>query len=74
MRRFECAELLASLSQHEVAPALYDPALVVALAKFRRHAPQFPDDLKYLTHGNCPLRARMDRSTRPLHSGARTNE
>ena len=43
----ECKELLASLGGREVAQALDDPALVVALTKFRRRVPLFFDVLEY---------------------------
>lgn len=43
----ECKELLASLGGCEVAQALDDPALVVALTKFRQRAPQFLHVVEY---------------------------
>ena len=46
-RRSKRKELLASLGWREVAQALDDPALVVALTEFRQRAPQFLRVLDY---------------------------
>jgi len=46
-RGSERKELLASLGGGEVAQALDDPALVVALTKFRQRASQFFDALEH---------------------------
>jgi hypothetical protein len=68
-RGSERKELLASLGWREVAQALEDPALVVALTTFCQRTLQLFQVLKRPHHSNCSFKVRMNRSTQPLRSG-----
>ena len=60
----KCKKLLASLGGREVAQALDDPALIVALAKFRQPMPQLLHVLKR-AH---PQELLFQRADEPLHA------
>ncbi len=60
----ERKELLARLGGREVAQALDDPALVVALPKFRQRAPQF---LHFLEHPD-PQQLLLQRANEPFEA------